>query len=407
MKSTLAIIAISAFLLSGLIFVPGVNMSVYSLSSTQSHVTPAVLNFGMGGGFIPIADGSAPSGVHIKNVTFVAVEKNFTLPDGTKLSALTFNGTIPAPTVRVTQGDVIKVTLINPKGNSLPHSIDHHASIISAVPNFGPVKPGESKSYMFVAGQPGAFKFHCEGNGVLGMDQHVLSGMIGMVIVDPKNGYSGFTDVQVDNQTKQIKNVTVSPKAKEVTFQFSGYYLNKDGSYNQTLMFAHNPVAAHINGIPFGYDPVITKTKNATTLFFKVGDHVRFFVMNHGDLPVFFHIVGEQLHRVMVGTDLADKGVQTFTVGGSSSAIVDVVFTQPGVYAFVNHDYAQLFKGQAGLIVVDPPNNAVSKKLGFTDDRNPSNAVPPAGMDTIPVKVKPYSLGTPLVWDGKGPLPKS
>lgn len=407
MKGTLAIIAISAVLLSGLIFIPGVNNSAYSLSFTQSQVIPADLTLNMGGSLIPVADGATPIGAHVKSVTFVAVEKNLTLPTGQKVSALTFNGTIPGPTVRVTQGDVLKVTIINPKESKLIHSIDHHASIISAVPNFGPVPIGGSKTYTFVAGQPGFFKYHCEGNGVLGMDQHVFSGMVGGVIVDPKSGYTGFTDVQPDNATGQIKNVTVSPMAKEVTFQFSEYYLNPDGSYDQSEMFKHNPTAAWINGIPFGYDPVITKTPNATTLFFKVGDHVRFFVINHGNFPVNFHIVGEQLHRVTDGSVVSGIGKQTYTVGGSNDAIFDVVFTQPGVFAFVNHDYAQLFKGQAGLIVVDGPDNGTSKKLGLKDDSNPSNAIPPMGVDSIPVKVKNYTLGTPLVWNGQGPLPKS
>ena len=172
--------------------------------------------------------------------------------------------------------------------------------------------------------------------------------------------------------------------------------MNKDGTYNQSEMFNHHPTSAWINGIPFGYDPVITKTKNATTLFFKVGDHVRFFLLNHGDLPVNFHIVGESLDRVTDGSVVSGMGKQTYMVGGSNDAIVDVYFDKPGVYAFVNHDYGQLFKGQAGLIVVDGPDNGTSKLLKLKDDSNPSNAIPPLGKDSIPVKTKPYMLGEPL-----------
>ncbi len=78
-----------------------------------------------------------------------------------------------------------------------------------------------------------------------------------------------------------------------------------------------------------------------------------------------------------------------------------LLFDQPGVYAFVNHDYAQLFKGQAGLIVVDGPDNGTSKLLGLTDDANPSNAIPPTGANSIPVNVKPYMLGNPLACNGE------
>jgi nitrite reductase (NO-forming) len=372
MKSTLAIIAISAVLLSGLVLLPGVNMNAYSQAQPAQQAQPAGKTV---------------------NVVYQSVEKNLTLPDGQQIKALTWNGTIPGPTVRLTQGDTVHVTINNPSNNTLIHSYDSHASTISAVPNFGPINPGESKNFTFIATQPGVFKVHCEGNGVLGMDQHVFQGMVTTMIVDPRNGYTDYKTVSGLNGT----DVSISPKAKEVVFQFSEYYLDKDGNYNAKAMFDHNASQAWINGIPFGYDPIITKTKNATPLFFDQGDHVRFFLLNHGDWPINFHMVGESLDRVTDGSIVNGIGKQTYTIGGSNDAIVDIVFDKPGVYAFVNHDYAQLFKGQAGLVVVDGPDHAISKSLNITDLSNPSNAIPPLGADSIPVKTKPYMLGTPLV----------
>jgi nitrite reductase (NO-forming) len=329
---------------------------------------------------------------HVKHFTFIAKEENLTLPDGTPIHALTWNGTIPAPTPRVTQGDTVNITIINPSSNKLIHSLDHHFATVSAVPAYGPIHPGETKSYVSIATQPGFFKFHCEGNGVLTMDQHVFSGMVGGVIVDPKDGYTGYKTVSAVNGTE----IPVSPKAKEIQFEFSEYYLTKNGDYNSKAMFDHNATSSWINGIPFGYDPVVTKTKNANPIFFKVGDHARIFLLNHGDWPVNFHIVGETLDRVTEGSVVNSIGAQTYTVGGSNSAIADVVFDKPGVYAFVNHDYSQLFKGQVGIFVVDGPDHAISKKLGLKDDRNPSNAVPPLGLDSIVQKTKPYTFGSPL-----------
>jgi nitrite reductase (NO-forming) len=225
---------------------------------------------------------------------------------------------------------------------------------------------------------------------VLTMDEHVFQGMVGMMLVDPANGYEGYSTISGVNGTE----IEVAPEAKEVQFQFSEYYLNKDGSYNSKAMFGHNNTGAWINGIPFGYDPVVTKTPNATTLNFKQGDHVRFFLLNHGDWPVNFHMVGESLDRIVDGSTVQGIGKQTYTVGGSNDAIVDIVFDHPGVYAFVNHDYAQLFKGQVGLVVVDPvDSNATSASLNITDTSNPSNAIPPqTGPNTIPVETKPYVL---------------
>jgi nitrite reductase (NO-forming) len=330
-----------------------------------------------------------PEGGSTVNVTYVAIEKNVTLPDGTHVNALTWNGTIPGPTVRVTQGDVINVTIQNPTNSSLIHSYDTHASTISAVPNFGAISPGASKNFTFIATQPGVFKVHCEGNNVLTMDQHVFQGMVATMIVDPANGYEGYETVSGENGSI----IDVAPEAKEVQFQFSEYYLDENGNYNSKAMFEHNNTSAWINGKPFGYDPVITKTPNATTLFFNQGDHVRFFLLNHGDIPVNFHMVGEVLDRVIDGSVVNGIGKQTYTIGGSNDAIVDIVFDKPGVYAFVNHDYAQLFKGQAGLVVVNDEQNSTSALLNITDNRNPSNAIPPqTGPNTISVDTKPYEL---------------
>ncbi len=171
MKSTLALIAISAVLLSGLVFMPGVNMNAYSQQAQPTQQAQSV----------------QPTG-KVVNVVYQSVEKNLTLPDGQQVKALTWNGTIPGPTLRLTQGDMVNITITNPTNNTLIHSLDTHASTVSAVPNFGPINPGESKNFTFLATQPGVFKVHCEGNGVLGMDQHVFQGMVSTMLVDPQNG---------------------------------------------------------------------------------------------------------------------------------------------------------------------------------------------------------------------------
>lgn len=404
-SSTALTTAVSAFILvSGMMLLPAVSRGF--AMSTGSFPTPSIqnlqsagLNFAMDSGFTQVSMQTAQNmmqkGDPVHKVSLVAYETNLTLPQGNLIHAMTFNGTVPAPTIRVTQGDLINVTLINYPKNKLGHSLDNHASVISAVPNFGPVMPGQERSYAFIATQPGFFKYHCEGVAVLTMDQHVFSGMVGGVIVDPANGYTGYKYTTYDNKGNKI-NETVSPDAKEVQFIFSEWYLTKDGNYNQSAMFQHDPTYVWMNGIPFGYDPVITKTKGAMPLHFKQGDHVRFFLLNEGDVPINFHIVGAQLDRVISGSVVQAIGKQTWFLGGSNDAIVDVKFRQPGAFAPVNHDYASLFKGQAGIIAIDPPDGSVGKLLGLKNFSNPSNAIPPMGKNSIAVQTTPYQLGTPL-----------
>ena len=110
-------------------------------------------------------------------VEFNLIGKSVELPimGGGTYKAMTFNEQVPGPTLRVTQGDVIVMTLTVPEDEATPHGNDMHASQMSAVPNFGAVMPGTSKSYAYIAEVPGTFKYHCSGVNIADMDRHVLS----------------------------------------------------------------------------------------------------------------------------------------------------------------------------------------------------------------------------------------
>jgi nitrite reductase (NO-forming) len=367
--------------------------STHAVSGSAQSVSPATIDsvtpkdvqstgglvFNMvGADAIPLDQVAAEqaAGRTVHQITLTAQSVDLPIPGGKMYHAMTFDGQVPGPTIRVTQGDVIEVTLNVPSTEMTGHSLDMHAARISAVPNFGPVMPGHSHTYAFIANTPGAFKYHCEGVGVIGMDQHVLSGMYGMTIVDPLNGYHKLLIQRTETQNGHVvlNNTLVDPAAYEFTLQFSQLYLNPDGSYNQAYMFLHNTTWTVINGKPFGYDPVITKVWNnapaahdkAAPIIVPVGQHIRYFVLNQGNMPLFFHIVGGQMDRVTQGNMVQAMGTQTWNIGGSQDAIIDVVYDQPGAYVIVNHDYAAIFSGAAAVQLAQA-NPAP----------NPSDAVPP------------------------------
>jgi nitrite reductase (NO-forming) len=315
------------------------------------------------------------NGRTVHQITLTAQSVDLPIPGGKTYHAMTFNGQVPGPTIRVTQGDVIDVTLSVPSTEMTGHSLDMHASRISAVPNFGPVMPGKSNEYAFIAQTPGAFKYHCEGVGVIGMDQHVLSGMYGMTIVDPLNGYHKLLITRTSAQNGQVSltRTLVEPAAYEFTLQYNQLYIDGNGSYNQDAMFKHQTTWTVVNGKPFGYDPVITKVwkgagghDEAAPLILPVGQHIRYFIVNQGNMPLFFHIVGGMMDRVTQGNMVQAMGTQTWNIGGSQDAIVDVVYDEPGAYVAVNHDYAAIFSGAATVQLAQA--NAAP---------NPSDAVPP------------------------------
>ncbi|MFB5645313.1 MAG: multicopper oxidase domain-containing protein [Nitrosopumilaceae archaeon] len=338
------------------------------------------------------------------------------LLNGDTYHAMTFSGQIPGPTLRVTQGDVVKMTLSIPADEVTGHGNDMHASQITALA-FDSVNPGETSQYCYIAESAGVFKYHCSGVHLVGMDQHVLSGMYGIAIVDPANGYKKLM-VEKTSGSGQLDRKFYSADALEFQLQYNQLYLTDAGTYDAGAMFQHHNTATVVNGMQFGYVPNMVhnllvlgdanknifvaqpwndlelKQYQSQLMYVELDQHVRLFVENHGNEPVFFHIVGEILDRVTQGNRVQSAATETWLIGGSQNAIVDLVFDEPGVYAGVNHDYAAIYTGAASIWVAgDPfglnprlvdagvipsPVPSYAYALG-----NPSDAVPPMGKNSI------------------------
>ena len=123
----------------------------------------------------------------------------------------------------------------------LAHGNDMHASQMSAG-NFESVNPGETSMYCYIAESAGVFKYHCSGVKLIGMDQHVLSGMYGIAIVDPVNGYKKLMvektaveiggEVSLDRHVLRCRRIRVSTPIQSIVFE------RPDGNYDATAMFA-------------------------------------------------------------------------------------------------------------------------------------------------------------------------
>jgi len=342
---------------------------------------------------------------------------------GGTYSAMTFSEQIPGPTLRVTQGDVVKMTLTIPEGEPTPHGNDMHASQVSAVPTFGAVQPGTSKTYCYIAEVPGVYKYHCSGVNVAAMDQHVLQGMYGIAIVDPIDGYSKLmvekTAVNENGDVTRDRQF-YSADAIEWQLQYNQLYLT-DGNYDQSKMFAHQNTLTVVNGQALGYLPneihnllnngdlnkniffiqpynsMDLHQQQSQLLFTPTGVHNRIFIENHGNEPVFFHIVGEILDRVTQGNRVQSHGTETWLLGGSQNMIVDVVYDEPGIYVAVNHDYAAIYTGAVSITVAGlflPNINQAATDLGVVQGAvdtgmyagvlgNPADSVPPYGPQSI------------------------
>ena len=259
-------------------------------------------------------------------VEFTAQEIPIRISDDTVISAWTFGGDIPGPVVHVKQGDTVEFTLTN--HGSIPHSMDFHAAQIDPKVAFRSVAPGQPVSYTFRARFPGAFLYHCGTSPVL---MHIGSGMVGAVIVDPPSPL---------------------PAAKEFVLVESEYYLGAANAgvmpFDYTKMLATLPDYVVFNGRPSQYMTAPIKVK--------VGDHVRFYVVNAGPThPCNFHVVGEQFDTVYLGAppNLPLRGIQTFGVAPGGGMIFEMLADIPGEYVFVNHGFGHGQKGAIGILSVE------------------------------------------------------
>lgn len=348
------------------------------------------------------------------NLTGESVE--LPIMGGKTYNAMTFSGQVPGPTLRVMQGDIVKMTLTIPDGEVTGHGNDMHASQMSSG-NFDSVNPGETSQYCYIAESAGVFKYHCSGVHLIGMDQHVLSGMYGIAIVDPAKGYKKLM-VEKTSGSGELDRMFYNADALEFQLQYNQLYLTPEGNYDAGAMFQHHNTATVVNGMQFGYVPNMAhnllvngdvnknifvaqpwnglehKQYQSQLLFVENDQHVRLFVENHGNEPLFFHIVGEILDRVVQGNRVQSAATETWLLGGSQNMIVDLVFDEPGAYAAVNHDYAALYTGAATVFVAGDPFglNPVLVEKGVIPAPvasyayalgNPSDAVPPMGMNSI------------------------
>ena len=96
----------------------------------------------------------------------------------------TFNGSVPGPTIRATEGDLIRITFINNGSND--HTLHFHGIHGSEMDGvFEIISPGGKFVYEWVASPVGIHPYHCH---VMPLEEHIGHGLYGVYIVDPKEG---------------------------------------------------------------------------------------------------------------------------------------------------------------------------------------------------------------------------
>lgn len=126
----------------------------------------------------------ADDGVKVFNLD-VGVVRWHILPE-LQVEGYAFNGQIPGPRLRVTEGDRVRIrvtnrlpesTTVHWHGLILPNEMDGPAKITQK-----PIEPGESYVYEFKTEQAGTFFYHTHDHA----DRQQALGLYGALIIDPK-----------------------------------------------------------------------------------------------------------------------------------------------------------------------------------------------------------------------------
>jgi FtsP/CotA-like multicopper oxidase with cupredoxin domain len=255
----------------------------------------------------------------VRDWEIIAEDKEIEVAPGVRFPAWTFNGRIPGPTLRCTQGDLLRVRFVNRSQH--PHTMHFHGvhpADMDGVPMIGRgiIAPGEEFTYTFDAQPLGLHLYHCH---VGPLAEHIARGMYGTFIVDPPGG---------------------RPPADELVMVQHGYNTTFDGEGNQ--LYA-------VNGIPFVYmnDPIRVRR----------GELVRIYLVNilEYDPINSFHLHGNFFDYYPTGTRLEPaEFTDTVMQAQGQRGICELRFPTTGRFMFHAHktEFADL--GWMGLFdVVD------------------------------------------------------
>lgn len=334
------------------------------------------------------------SGKTVRQFTLI-VEENQKIPityEGHIFEGWTFNGTIPGPTIRATEGDLVRIRVINSNENTHAHSlysqpthyVKNNAFTMTGQPG-GTISPGRSFTYEFVAGPYGVYPYYCH---VEPMADHINRGLYGMMIIDPKeprpqmtemamllNGYDLDLDLEgpitlppVDSIDGVETNLPLNSSSNNNTnagMNMSNMNdvpipsIPESGNSESTSREKRVNEIYTVNGKAFDYmmNPIVVHT----------GEPYRVYIVNmlEFDSVNSIHVHGAMFDYYSAGTNkTADYLTDIVTLTNGDRGIMEFTYDYPGTYMFHAHQTLFTDLGWMGLFDVrgtpinTPPSDA-------------------------------------------------
>lgn len=241
--------------------------------------------------------------------------------------AWTFNGTIPGPTMRVTEGDIVKIKVINPPENNHTHSMHMHSihpgDMDGVEGPSGFIKPGQNYTYIFEAGPYGVYPYHCH---VTPIDQHINNGLYGALIIDPKTPRQNMSEMvmMLNGYDLDYEKEGVGPSRIPTPEEYQEDYMPQE--------FEHGNEVYTVNGKAFDYmENPIPIHQNTNYRIFLIN-------MLEFDQVNSFHLHGNVFKYYPSGTSKTPSFVNDIlTLGQGDRGIVEFSYPYTGNYMFHSH----------------------------------------------------------------------
>ncbi len=309
---------------------------------TQTLVAPPLL---------PAHEQVAKGGPKVVQVRMVIEEKLIQVaPDGAKIWAFTFDGSVPGPIVVVHQDDYVELTLVNPATNTLQHNIDFHAATGAMGGGaFTHVNPGEEAVLRFKATKSGVFVYHCAPGGEM-TPFHVVSGMNGAIMVLPRDGLKDANGKPVHYDKAYYIGEQDFYIPKDENGRYKTYATPIEG-YGDMIKAMKTLTPTHVV-----FNGAVGALTGENALKAKVGDKV-LFIHSQANRDARPHLIGGHADPGWAGRPFADKpatNLETWFVPGGSGAAMLYEFRQPGQYTYVNHNLIEgIILGAAAQVNVE------------------------------------------------------
>lgn len=255
-----------------------------------------------------------PDGRTLHEFHIFAMNREIEVAPGVSFPAWTYNGQVPGPTLRVTEGDRVRIHFTNL--GTRPHTMHFHGFHPEAMDGATPdqfVQPTKTFVYEFDAEPFGLHLYHCHSQP---LTQHIHKGLYGVFIIDPKRARA---------------------PARELIMMMNGFDTNFD---EENEIYAVNTVAFYYHHNPI---PV------------KKGELVRIYLVNILEFDPInsFHTHAHFFDEYRTGTSLTPNAfTDTITLGQAERSILELRFRFPGNFMFHAHKTEFTEKGWMGAFEV-------------------------------------------------------